>query len=73
MKSLKMNSLSKNALEAREMRNLVGAGPACGGGCKGPSSTQDNGSANAAGGKHSLCPIEEQEVFINLPEVTIYG
>ena len=53
--------------------NLVGAGPACGCGCKGPSSTQDNGSANAAGGKHSLCPIEEQEVFINLPEVTIYG
>jgi natural product precursor len=65
MKSLKMNSLSQNALEAREMRELVGAGPACGCGCNGPSSTYDNGTANHAGGKHSKGSMTEQVWFLD--------
>lgn len=70
MKSLKMNSLSKNALEAREMKDLVGAGPACGCGCRGTSSTIDNGTANNAGGKHTNVSMTEQIWFLDEVVVT---
>ena len=69
MKSLKMNSLSQNALEAREMRELVG-GNVCGCGCHGPSSTDDNGWANNAGGKHST---GQQDVYIDLDPIIVVG
>jgi natural product precursor len=42
--NLKLNDLSKVELENKEMNNLVGG--ACGCGCQGPSSNDDNEEAN---------------------------
>jgi len=53
MKNLKLNALNKKQLNKREMNTILGGGT-CGCGCayadNGGSSTNDNGSANAAGG-----------------------
>ena len=69
MDCLKLTSLSKGALGAREMRNLVG-GNVCGCACNGSSSTQDNGTANHAGGKRSKGTMEQLQWFIDEVVVT---
>lgn len=55
MKNLKMNVAEENLLGNKEMSAVIGG--SCGCGCyyegNGGSSTADNSSANAAGGKHS--------------------
>lgn len=56
MKDLKLNNLSKNKLEKKELNNARG-GQLCGCGCyysgSGGSSSNDNGCANADGGMRS--------------------
>ncbi|MCT4638127.1 MAG: TIGR04149 family rSAM-modified RiPP [Bacteroidales bacterium] len=60
MKSLKLNSLAKNALNSKEMDLVVGGkvnygncGCACAYANNGGSSSAGNGGANKKGGKHS--------------------
>jgi natural product precursor len=45
IKSLKLNQIERVALKEREMNTLLG-GECCGCGCHGPSSTNDNYTAN---------------------------
>lgn len=47
---LKLSQLSKAELKKREMSQILGGGSCCGCGCSGPSSMEDNYTANYYGG-----------------------
>lgn len=68
MKNLKLNEMAQNKLSNKEMQNVKGAEKLCHCGCNGPSSTNANGWANAAGG---LSSPGGGEVFIILDEIII--
>ena len=53
LKKLRLSSLSKSELQAREMNKLLGGENCCICGCTGPSSTVDNGNSNYSGGQYT--------------------
>lgn len=68
MKTLKLSSLTQNALSEREMNAYVG-GNECGCACS-SNSTMANGSANYNGNLSSKAPMTEMVYFIDAAVVT---
>jgi natural product precursor len=63
-KNIKLNKLAQNVMENREMNIVRGGAGDCGCACWGPSSTDDNSSANNAGdlwSPGSICKPKDKE------------
>jgi natural product precursor len=58
---IKLHKISAADLQAREMNKLLGGQNCCICACKGPSSTQDNGSTNQGGGTSGLHSYSDGE------------
>ncbi|MEF9987346.1 MAG: TIGR04149 family rSAM-modified RiPP [Bacteroidales bacterium] len=69
MKKLKLNQLERTALNNRELEQIKGGARYCGCGCAGPSSDDDNGWANSAGGKYS--GTDQDQIYCILDEIII--
>lgn len=69
MKNLKLNQLERVALSNKELEQIKGGARYCG--CAGPSSDDDNGWANSAGGKYA--GTDNDQIYCILDEVVVYG